>query len=114
MSWVENIGPDDGVKVEIIWPSTYVKKSMDSMKQYSSAIAHLCKGAAILGDDETEFLVYGMTILQIYAAESAMRQFGIEMTHDTGIDDNGERWTYFYCDLRGLKRILEENDADEE
>ena len=67
MSWVEEIGPDDDVEVETILPDFYVNYNRRTMPSYASGISHLCKGAAILGDDDTEFLIYGMTIYQIMA-----------------------------------------------
>ena len=116
MGWVEELTPDDEIEVEIIYPETYAKYSVDTIKRYTSGISHLCKGAALLGDDDTEFLVYGMTLLQVLAIEKIMRQFGIEMAHDSGILSSGTRWTYFYADLRGLKKLMEgeESGRDEQ
>ena len=110
MSWVEQLKPDDDVEVEITYPREYVEYSMKTMRQYASGISHLCKGAAILGDDDTEFLVFGMTVMQVISIEEIMRRFGVDMTHDMGKLENGTSWTYFYCDLRGLKEIFEEGE----
>ena len=110
MSWVENIKPDDDIKVEFIYPADYVKYCMSTMKKFSSGVATLCKGAAILGEDETEFLVWDMAVLQVHILEEAMKEFGIEMTHDHGCTKDGRRWTYFYADVRGLKRMMEDFD----
>ena len=116
MGWVEELKPDDEVEVEIVYPSAYVEYSLKTIRQYASGISHLCKGAAILGDDETEFLVYGMTVLQIITIEEIMRRFGIEMEHDMGKLSDGTRWTYFYCDIRELRKRLknEENENNED
>lgn len=108
MSWVEDLKPDDDVIVEIIYPPEYVKYCMSTMRKFTQGIATLCKGAAILGEDETEFLVWDMTVLQVGAVEEAMKHFGIEMTHDHGRTIDGRSWTYFYADVRGLKEFLEE------
>ena len=108
MSWVEELKPDDDVTVEIIYPPEYVKYCISTMRKFTQGIATLCKGAAILGEDETEFLVWDMTVLQVGAVEEAMKHFGIEMTHDHGRTIDGRSWTYFYADVSGLKKFLEE------
>ncbi len=108
MSWVEELKPDDEVKIELIYPEEYVEYCMKSIRRYTSGISHLCKGAAILGDDDTEFLVYGMAVLQVSAIEEIMARFGIQMEHDMGTLPDGTRWTYFYCDLRGLKELMKD------
>ena len=112
MSWVEQLKPDDDVEVEIIYPREYVEYSMKTMRQYASGISHLCKGAAILGDDDTEFLVYGMTVLQVITIEEIMGHFGIQMEHDIGRLTDGTQWVYFYVDLRGLKEFLKNGEGD--
>ena len=104
---------DDELSVEIRFPKAYVDHNISTMKRFSSGISHLCKGAALLGEDETEFLVFGMTIMQVVTIEEAMKNFGIEMTHDSGKLEDGKRWTYFYADLKGLKEILENGEAEE-
>ena len=117
MSWVENLKPDDEVEVEIIYPRAYVEACLGTIRRYSQGIACLCKGAAVLGEDETEFLVYGMLTVQVLTIESAMRCFGIELTHESGRLPDGTRWTYFYADLKGLKKKMEAGefeDIDEE
>lgn len=108
MSWVEELKPDDDVTVEIIFPAEYIKYNMSTIRKFTQGIATLCKGAAILGEDETEFLVWDMTVLQVGAVEEAMKHFGIKMTHDHGCTTDGRTWTYFYADVRGLKDFLEE------
>lgn len=110
MGWVEELTPDDDVTVEIRFPKEYVDFNIEGMKKYSAGISHLCKGAAILGEDDTEFLVYDMTIMQVLSIEEVMRQFGIEMTHEHGKLPDGTRWTYFYADLRGLLEKLKEGE----
>jgi hypothetical protein len=112
MSWVEDLKPDDDVTVEIIYPPEYIKYCMSTIKKFTSGVATLCKGAAILGDDDTEFLVYGMTVLQVITIEEIMRHFGIEMEHDMGKLSDGTRWTYFYCDIRGLREMLENGELE--
>ena len=108
MSWIEELKPEDDVTVEIIFPTEYVKHNLATMKKYSAAAAFYCRAAATLGEDETEFLMFGMTVMQVYTLEEAMTQFGIEMTHDHGFTKDGRSWTYFYADVRGLRKILEE------
>ena len=107
MGWVEELKPDDEVNVEIIYPLAYVEACHATIQKYARGIALLCKGAATLGEDETEFLVWGMLTAQIHAIEGAMKIFGIELTHESGKLEDGARWTYFYADLKGLKEILE-------
>jgi hypothetical protein len=108
MSWVEDLKPDDDATVEIIFPKFYVDYNLSTMKKYSQAAAYYCRAAATLGEDETEFLMFDMTVIQVYTLETAMKKFGVEMTHDHGYAKNGHSWTYFYADVRGLKKILEE------
>ena len=110
MSWVEDLKPDDDVTVEIIYPFAYIERCRATMKKYTRGIASLLKGAALLGEDETEFMVWDMTLLQVQALEDAMRMFGVEMTHDFGLCKDGHSWTYFYADISRLRRILEELD----
>ena len=110
MNWVEELNPEDEVTVEIIFPTEYVKYNFATMKKYSQAAAYYCRAAATLGEDETEFLMFDMTVIQVYTLEIAMKKFGIEMTHDHGHTKDGRSWTYFYVDVRGLRKILEEND----
>lgn len=112
MGWVEELGPDDDVDVKIIFPSAYVERNLSTIKRYTSGVAHTCKGAVLLGEDETEFLVFGMSVLQVYSVEDAMRVFGIEMTHEIGRLPNGEQWVYFYADLKGLKEKMENGELD--
>ena len=113
MSWVEELKPDDEVEVEIIYPSEYVEACMSTIRKYARGIACLCKGAATLGEDETEFLVWDMLTVQVITIEETMRQFGIEMTHEGG-QINGRRWTYFYADLTKLKERMEDGEFDTE
>ena len=101
---------NDDFNVEIIYPEAYVERCSATMKRYTRGIALLLKGKATLGEDETEFLVWDMTLLQVQALEDAMRMFGVEMTHDFGLCENGHSWTYFYADIKKLRKILEESD----
>lgn len=111
MSWVEELTPDDEVQIEIVYPVPYLEYNLSTMKKYSTAAAHYCRAAATLGEDETEFLMFGMTVLQVYTLESAMKKFGIEMTHDFGFTKDGKSWTYFYADVRELKKFLEKDEG---
>lgn len=107
MNWVEELKPDDDVTVEIIFPKPYVEYNIKTMPKYASAIAHLCKAAAILGEDYTEFLIFGMTIMQIDTIERVFKKnFHVEMTHDYGHLPDGKRWAYFYADVRGLQELM--------
>ena len=98
----------EDIKVEIILPEEYVRQSMATMSKYSDAIAYLCKAGAILEEDETEFLIWGINVLQTQSIEEIFRKFGVEMTHEHGTLSNGARWTYFYADVRGLQDKLKE------
>ena len=112
-SWVENIGPDDEVKVEIIYPRAYVDYNMSTIKKYASGISYLCKGAAVMGDNYTEFLVWDITVLQTAILEEALRRFGIELEHEQhGRLTNGRRYTWFYADIRRLKEMLRDGEFD--
>ena len=101
MNWVEELKPEDEVKVEIILPAEYVEYNTRTMSSYASTIAHLCQDGAILGKDRIKFVIEGMTVLQVYTAEDAMRKFGVELTHD---HKPGE--TTFYADVTGLQKLL--------
>lgn len=112
MSWVDELKPGDEVEVEIIYPREYAIQSMETIKKYTKGIACLCKGAAVLGEDETEFLIWGINILQTVCIEKIFRNFGVIMEHEHGKLPDGTRWTYFYADVRGLKEKLKEGDFD--
>lgn len=117
MSWVEELKPEDDVTVEIIYPREYVEYSTSTIRKYSRGISYLCKGAAVLGEDDTEFLIFGITVLQTFILEEVFRKFGVELTHEHGILPTGARWTYFYADLRRLRKRMDEDgefDFDEE
>lgn len=110
MSWVEELKPDDEVEVEIIYPKAYVEHNVSTMRRYAAGISNICKGYALLGETETEFLVFGMTVVQVITIEEVMRQFGIELEHDNGKLQDGTRWTCFYADLRGLIEKMKEGE----
>lgn len=112
MSWVEELDPEDEVVVDVIFPKEYIDYNMSTIKRYSSGISHLCKGAVLLGEEDTEFLVYGMTILQIITLEEALLEFGIKLTHEVGMLPDGTRWAYFYADLSELKELMENGMLD--
>jgi hypothetical protein len=117
MSWVEDLKPEDDVKVEIIYPRRYVEQSMATIRKYSRGIACLCKGAAVLEEDDTEFLVFGINVLQTSIIEETFKRFGVEMEHEHGRLSDGTRWTYFYADVRELRKRMDENgefDFEEE
>lgn len=101
------LSPDDDIKVEIIWPQEYVDYSYRTMRKYSSAIALLCKASAVLGESDTEFIIYGMTLVQVQAIEEAMKMFGIELTHiDHKVETNGKTSTWFCADVSGLMELM--------
>ena len=50
-------------EVEILFPEELVNHCMATTKRFSAAIAYYCKAAAVLGQDETEFGVSGMSAL---------------------------------------------------
>jgi hypothetical protein len=110
MSWVEELKPEDDVTVEIVYPAEYVEYCASTIRRFAKGIACLCKGAVLLGDDETEFLVFDMMVVQVVTVEEAMKQFGIELTHEMGVTDSGKRWTYFYADLKGLREKMESGE----
>ena len=96
------------IDVEIIYPQFYVDYNIATMKKYSAAVAMLCKASAILEEDETEFVINGMTLVQVQAIEEAMKMFGIELTHmEHKVDTNCKTTTLFYADVSGLREILE-------
>lgn len=101
------LSSDDDIKVEIIWPQEYVDYSHRTMRKYSSAIALLCKASAVLGEDDTEFIIHGMTLVQVQAIEEAMKMFGIELSHiDHKVETNGKTSTWFCADVSGLMELM--------
>ena len=97
----------DDIKVEIILPQFYVDYSHATMKKYSAAIALLCKASAVLGEDDTEFVINGMTLVQVQAIEEAMKTFGIELMHiDHKVDTNCKTSTWFCADVSGLRELM--------
>ena len=102
----------DNFNVEIIYPHAYVERCRATMRKYTRGIASLLKGAATLGEDETEFMVWDMTVLQVRIIEETMRAFGVEMTHDFGLCEDGHSWTYFYADISKLREVLEDMDGE--
>ena len=112
MGWVEELKPEDEVEVEIVYPEAYINHNLSTMRKYSAGISNICKGYAILGEVETEFLVFGMTIVQVISLEEVLKHFGIELAHEHGHLPNGERWTYFYADLHGLIEKMESGEFD--
>lgn len=98
----------DDIKVEIVWPHAYVNYSHATMKKYSAAIALLCKASAVLEEDDTEFVINGMTLIQVQAIEEAMRMFGIEIMHiDHKVDTNCKTSTWFCADVSGLRELMD-------
>ena len=113
MGWVEQLKPDDEVEVEIIYPKAYVDHNVSTMRRYAAGISNICKGYALLGESDAEFLVFGMTVVQVVSIEEVMKQFGILLEHESGRLPDGTRWTYFYADLTGLKNIMEDKEDDD-
>ena len=103
MNWVEELTSDNEVEVEVIYPKFYVDHNMATMKKYSAAAAYYCRAAATIGQEKIRFKLPGVTVVQAQCIEEAMKMYGVEMIHKY-ID--GVR--YFYADMRGLKKILEE------
>ena len=95
--------------VEIIYPKSYVDYNFSTIQRYPSGIASILKGHAMFGNEEVEFIVRGMTLLQVNTVEEAMRYFGVEMMHEHKVLPDGARETYFYADLHGLIKILSED-----
>ena len=101
------LSSDDDIKVEIILPQAYVDYSHATMRKYSMAIALLCKASAVLGESDTEFIIYGMTLVQIQAIEEAMKMFGIELSHiNHKVETNGKTSTWFCADVSGLMELM--------
>lgn len=99
---------NEDIQVEIIFPEKYVQRNLETMKQFAGAAAHYCKAAAILGHDDTSFVLEDISVLQVYSLEDVMRAYGIKMAHEIRREGN-KSWTYFYADIRGLKKLLEED-----
>ena len=112
MGWVEELNPDEEVEVEIIYPKAYVDHNISTMRRYAAGISNICKGYALLGETETEFLVFGMTVVQVITIEEAMLQFGIKLEHENGKLPDGTRFTYFYADLQDLIKKMEEGEIE--
>lgn len=101
---------EDDIQVDIIFPEIYVAYNTTTMSTYASAISHLCKAAALLRQNETEFTIPGMTIMQVISIENVMSKFGVQMAHEHIIEPDGTRYTKFLADVRGLQQIIEETN----
>ena len=101
---------EDDIQVDIIFPEIYVAYNTTTMSTYASAISHLCKAAALLRQNETEFTIPGMTILQVISIENVMSKFGVQMAHEHFVEPDGTRYTKFLADVRGLQQIIEETN----
>lgn len=113
MGWVEELKPDDDVEVEIIYPREYIEYSKETMRKYSRAISYLCKGTAMLGKDDLGISVEGITVLQSIILKNVLAKFGIKLDYEFGDRTDGPGWTYFYADLRELrKRMNEDGEFD--
>lgn len=102
MGWVEELKPEDEVTVEIIYPDKYVQYNCATMREYIAIICSKCQDAALLGEDEVEFFVLDMTIVQVYVAKEKLLDYGIKLQFENGMLKNGRRWTYFHADVRGM------------
>lgn len=103
------IEPSNDIKVEIIFPEKYLEDNVKTMKKFAAAAAHHCKAAALLGENMTIFTLSGISVLQTYSLEEALKVYGVEMTHDLYRAD-GKTCACFYADVRGLKEKLEGGD----
>lgn len=99
------IEPSDDIKVEIIFPEKYLEDNVKTMKKFAAAAAHHCKAAALLGENTTIFTLSGISVLQTYSLEEALKVYEVEMTHDLYRAD-GKTCACFYADVRGLKEKL--------
>ena len=97
---------DEGeVTVEIIYPAQYVENNIKTMGRYASAVSLICKAAATLGKDETEFDVSDISVVQVYTLESTLESFGIKLVHDMK-RVNGVNHVHFYADVRELREKM--------
>lgn len=103
------IDPSDDIKVEIIFPEKYLEDNVKTMKKFSAAAAHYCKAAALLGENMTIFTLSGISVLQTYSLEEALKVYGVEMIHELYRMD-GKTYACFFADVRGLKEKLEGGD----
>jgi hypothetical protein len=103
------IDPSDDIKVEIIFPEKYLEDNVKTMKKFSAAAAHYCKAAALLGENMTIFTLSGISVLQTYSLEEALKVYGVEMIHELYRMD-GKTCACFFADVRGLKEKLEGGD----
>lgn len=103
------IDPSDDIKVEIIYPEKYLEDNVKTMKKFSAAAAHYCKAAALLGENMTIFTLSGISVLQTYSLEEALKVYGVEMIHELYRMD-GKTCACFFADVRGLKEKLEGGD----
>lgn len=100
------IEPSDDVKVEIIFPEKYQEDNVKTMRKFAAAAAHHCKAAALLGENMAIFTLSGISVLQTYSLEEALKVYGVEMIHELYRAD-GKTYACFYADVRGLKEKLE-------
>lgn len=110
MSWVEQLKPDDDVKVEIIYPAPYVEHNLSTMSKFSEAAALFCRAAAVLEMDELEFPLPDITVAQIYSLEDVFRKYGIELTHEFTWDERSVRTALVVADISEFRERLENGE----
>lgn len=103
------IEPSDDIKVEIIFPEKYLEDNVKTMKKFAAAAAHYCKAAALLGENMAIFTLSGISVLQTYSLEEALKVYGVEMIHELYRMDD-KTCACFFADVRGLKEKLEGGD----
>ena len=99
------IDPSDDIEVEIIFPERYLENNVKTMKKFAAAAAHYCKAAALLGENMTIFTLSGISVLQTYSLEEALKVYGVKMIHELYRMD-GKTCACFYADVCGLKEKL--------
>ena len=73
----------------------------------------MCKAAAILEEDDTEFLFSDISVMQAYTLREVLSRYKIELEFDL-FRANGITYGYFYADVRGLQELLKQEEEDEQ
>ena len=96
---------EDEIRVEMIYPRSYVEYNIATMQAFTKAAALHCQAAATIGQEIVEFELPGITVAQIGPLEKAMKIFRVEMVHDYV---GPRRIPHFVCDVRGLMELQRE------
>lgn len=102
MGQLEQSNPEEEIKVEILYPKEYTSQSLLTMKQWSAMVMHICQYAKLRNQDQINFVLVGLTVLQVYALKQSMLYYGISLIHQIKRVNN-LNFVWFNANLTNLK-----------